>query len=56
MFYVFVLVCLSGVVSFHFKEFICIILLLCVFCDKTKWFSLFASCGPSSFFVFVVLF
>ena len=40
MFYVFVLVCLSCVVSFHFKEFICIILLLCCFFgDKTKWSS-----------------
>ena len=38
MFYVFVLVCFSCVVSFHFKEFICIILFLC-FCHKTKWSS-----------------
>ena len=31
MFYVFVLVCLSCVVSFHFQDLICIILLLCCF-------------------------
>ena len=40
MFYVFVLVCFSCVVSFQFKEFICIILFLCCFfCHKTKWSS-----------------
>ena len=42
---------------FHFKEFICIIMFLCCcFCHKTKWSFLFASCGPSSFLFFVVLF
>ena len=40
MFYVFVLVFSSCVVSFQFKEFICIILFLCCcFCHKTKWSS-----------------
>ena len=67
MFYVFVLVCLSCVVSFHFKEFICIILLLCCFfCDKTKWSSclhlmvllpfLFFCCFVLNFVFFFVVF
>ena len=58
MFYVFVLVCFSCVVSFHFEEFICIILLLCCcFCHKTKWSSRWhlVALLPFLFFVGFVL-
>ena len=50
MFYVFVLVCLSCVVSFHFKEFICIILLLCWF--FVTRLSVLLVCILWSFFLF----
>ena len=53
MFYVFVLVCLSCVVSFHFKEFICIILLLCCF-FVTRLSGLLV-CILWSFFIFCFL-
>ena len=42
---------------FHFKEFICIILLLgCFFCDKTKWSSCLHLVVLLPFLFFVVLF
>ena len=53
MFYVFALACLSCVVSFHFKEFICIILLLC--CFFVTRLSGFLVCILWSFFLFCFL-
>ena len=54
MFYVFVLVCFSCVVSFHFKEFICIILFLCCFFFVTRLSGLLV-CILWSFFLFCFL-
>ena len=57
MFYVFVLVCFSCVVCFHFIELIRIILFLCCcFCHKTKWSSWLHLVVLLPFLFFVVLF
>ena len=49
MFYVFVLVCFSCVVSFQFKELICIILFLCCFVTRLSGLLV---CILWSFFLF----
>ena len=58
VFCVFVIVCLSCVVCFHLKEFICIILFLCgfFFYHKTKWSSCLHLVVLLPFLFFVVLF